>query len=63
MVDGWLVTGTVDRSLSAAALPAIDSLVKARRIVGALAGSPDPIDPKAVRPLLTTRNGLNQSIL
>ncbi len=55
--DRWLVAGAADRSSSAAALPAIDSLVKARRSMGALPGSPDPLDPKAVRPLLTKKMG------
>jgi len=59
----WLVACAAARSPSAAALLTIDSLVKARRSVGALPGSPDPLDPKAVRPLLAKRNGLNQSIL
>ena len=47
---GWLAAGAAARSPSAAALPTIDSLIKARRSVGALPGSPDPLDPKAMRP-------------
>jgi len=44
------------------ALPVIESLVPSRRSVGVLPGSPDPLDPEAVRPLLAKRSRLNQSI-
>lgn len=44
------------------ALPVIESLVPSRRSVGVLPGSPDPLDPEAVRPLSAKRSRLNQSI-